>query len=390
MNKLMKFVKAEPENERLLMIIYLAFFNSGMMSILLGNLIPYIQGEYGLNYVQSGFFLSVNQIGNVCAIFLVGFLPYFIGKKKSAVILGSGMVVGLILITLTGNYVLLVLAFILMGISRGTMSNICNSSASELAGNKTRGINLLHALFAIGAFISPLLLLMGVKFLPLGWRTAPLIIAFLGLIIFISMARSNLSSEPVEKQEKGKEKFYKSWSFWINTGILFFYLCAESSIIGWFVTYFKDTGRLSGELAEITSSVVWIMVMVGRLTCATALSKVDKSCLTLLLGLLFMTFFGAILLTTSTNACFICLIGIGFSMAGIYPTTLASMKDTSSTVITGATLSTATLGAIIMPMVVGALAELKGINFGIAAVMGALIIMNVLIVIKIVSARKAA
>lgn len=382
-NYLSRTLKVAPGNAGLLTAVYLAFLNSGMMSILQGSILPYLREEYGLSYTQSGFMLSAHQIGNLCAVLLAGVLPFLIGRKKSALLLGSGIVIGLMLVTLTGNPVLLVVAYAFTGISRGTMSNVCNSTVSTVVGNRVAGSNLLHASFAVGALLAPLLLLLG-SHVPAGWRVAPYTVSALAIIVFVILGRSSLSNEPAEKTAKGSLAFFRSWSFWINTAILFFYLCAEASIVGWFVLYFTDTGRLPAHVASITPTLLWLMVLAGRLACAVLSAKIDKNKLSLILGVLFVSFFGLMLITENSAVSVVCLLGIGLSMAGVYPTTFSSIDSTSSTAVTGAVIAIATTGAVLMPGIVGAVAESKGLTWGVAAIMLALVMMLALMIVKVI------
>ena len=57
---------------------------------------------------------------------------------------------------------------------------------------------------------------------------------------------------------------------------LFFYLCSEQAVIGWLVTYFKDTGFLKDPLASLTTTIQWTCVLFGRLTVAYLSRKIDK------------------------------------------------------------------------------------------------------------------
>jgi len=107
------------ENRGLMYAMYFAFFSSGFMSQLFGAILPFMQEEYHLSYTLRGMLLSAHQAGNFFAVFIAGYLPYVIGRKKSTLYLSSGKAIGLLLMILTGNPILLTLAFILTGIGRG-------------------------------------------------------------------------------------------------------------------------------------------------------------------------------------------------------------------------------------------------------------------------------
>ena len=380
------FLGVRRENRGLLYRIYFIFFSSGMMSTLLGAVLPEMGDSYNLDYAFRGVLLSAHQIGNLLAVIAAGYIPYLIGRKKSTVILGSGIVLGLLLMTLTGNPFLLFIAFALTGIGRGTMSNITNVVVGETAENKAAGLNLLHASFAVGAFIAPFITIAAIT---VSWRLAPWAVAAVMLLALVLIILSRLSSSRPERK-KGEAGIPKSLGFWLNTFVMFFYLCAEASLIGWLVTYFQDAGIFPDAISTAMQSILWIMILAGRLVCAVISAKVNRNILILILGLLMTGFFVLMISASSPTVIALAVLGVGVSMSGIYPTTLSTMEKryTSSTVATGICIGTATVGAIIMPAIVGAVAENAGIHGGIATISAALGIMVLLMIIKVVTGRK--
>lgn len=375
------------ENQRHLYSMYFAFLTSGMMSIILGALLPFLRSEGGLSYTLSGFLLSAHQIGNLGAVLLAGFLPYAIGRKRATLIMGAGIVAGMLLMTLTNNPALLIVAFVLTGISRGTMSNVCNVVVSEISGNKTGALNILHSLFAVGALVGPVLVLLYTQSLHVTWKAAAWTLAALGLVSWLNMAGLKLS--PLPPYSKKDKRSGMPLFFWLSTLILFFYICAESTIIGWFVVYFEEAGLLSANLAKLAPTMLWFMIMLGRFACAGLSRRVDKNTLLLVLGAAFTLFFGGMLASKSAAACIVCILGAGFFMAGIYPTVLATLKNSSSAIDTGLCISLAATGGIIMPGIVGRVADSRGLPGGIATVLSALALMIVLMAVNFVIHRRA-
>lgn len=95
-----------------------------------------MKSEYELSYVLGGAVLSAHQIGNFTALILAGFLPYLLGRKKSTLILSSGIIIGFTMMTLTGNPLTLIIAFVLTGVGRGREAISPMSSSAKLL--KTR------------------------------------------------------------------------------------------------------------------------------------------------------------------------------------------------------------------------------------------------------------
>lgn len=388
MSKFLQNLKVEQENYGLLGTIYFAFFASGLMSVMLSAILPYVRDENALNYAQSGLMLSAHQFGNLCAVLVAGVLPYAIGRKKSTLLMSSATVLGLALMMLVHSSWTLAAAFALTGIGRGTMSNICNVVISDTSGNKTGALNLLHAIFATGALISPVVVYAFTRSSSEGWKFSALTAAALSVAAWSLIARSKLSDTPSEKESGGSFSFLKSASFWVNTMILFFYLCAEVSIVGWLVIYFEDTGILPSSAAKFVPAMLWLMIMAGRLLCAAFFSLLDKNKLLLVLSLCFSLCFAGMLASRSTAACIAFLLGTGFSMAGIYPTILSVMQGSSSTVATGFLIAIAGLGGILMPGIVGAVADSHGLAGGVAMILTALAAMIILIIAKLVAIRR--
>lgn len=385
---LSSFLNIKDGNKSLVYRIYYIFLCSGAMSTLLGAMLPAMQAEYSMSYALRGYVLSSHQIGNFFAVFLSGFIPYAIGRKKSTLILGSLIVIGLLLMTATGNPFILIVAFAFTGMGRGTLSNITNVVVSENTGNKAAGLNILHASFAIGAFISPFVAVFATA---IEWRIAAWIFAFLMLTALIFVGGSTLSNTPMKKEKTSSEiPFQKSFSFWLNTFIMFFYLAGEASLTGWLVTYFNDTGLMSTSLSQSMQSFLWVMILLGRLCCASFSSKMDKSVLILAMGAMMTLCFVLMISAQSTALVVVGLLGLGFFMSGIYPTTLSTMDSryNSSTVATGTCIATATVGGILMPIIIGEVAEVSGIRGGVATISVALAIMVILMVIKLIRSRR--
>ncbi|MDT4763397.1 MFS transporter [Sphaerochaeta sp. PS] len=390
MPSIAKVLRVKKDDAPLMYTVYFAFFTSGLMSTLIGAILPFMKAEYNMSYVLSGAIISAHQIGNFCALLISGFLPYLIGRKKSTITLSLGMVLGFLLMTLTANPLFLLLAFLLTGVGRGTTSNICNVVMSEVAENKTASLNLLHASFAVGAFLAPFLAILSTAVFGVYWRISAWTVVVLEVLVLFFFARSSLSGKSMEKKKDAGTGFMKSKSFWLNTSILFFYLCSEASIIGWLVTYFTDSGILSPSLAQTTSSALWVFILIGRLLCASISTKMNRNLLLVLLGFFQVVFFLLMISATNYILIYASIFGFGLAMSGTYPTVLSTMnpKFNASTVAMGTCIATATLGAIIMPIVVGAVAQGSGIVGGLATISFALVCMFTLILIKFFVGKK--
>ena len=137
------------------------FFVSGASSVLLGNLMPFLRDLYDLNYTQTGLLLSLPSWGNLASLFITGYLPTYIGRRKTVLLTAVWMAVAFTLITFGfGGAGMLTFACAMIGVARGGNTNFSNTMMSTLPGKKAAiGYNLLHGAFAVGAVLSPLALI---------------------------------------------------------------------------------------------------------------------------------------------------------------------------------------------------------------------------------------
>lgn len=387
-----KVLQVKKGNVPLMYTMYFAFFVSGIINVLIGTILPFMKTEYQMSYVLSGSVISAYQVGSFFALLVSGVLPYLVGRKKSTLGLSFGFIIGLLLMTLTGNPLFLLLAFFLTGIGRGTMSNISNVVMSDISENKTAALNLLHASFAIGAFLAPFLAIASTTLFGVHWRVSLWIAVILEIVVILFFYRSTLSGKSLAKEKEAPTGFYKNKTYWLNTAILFFYLCSEASITGWLVTYFTDSGILSSSLAQTTNSALWACILIGRVLCAYLSTKLNKNMLLVILGFFQIVFF--LLMISTKNPIFIyaSIFGFGLALSGTYPMVLATMnpKYNTSTIAVGTTMATATIGAISMPIIVGLVAQNVGIAGGLATISITLVCMFLLILVKYFSGKKTA
>ena len=124
-------------------------------------------------------------------------------------------------------------------------------------------------------------------------------------------------------KREGRE-FLKSFQFYCIALILFFYLGVENCINGWFVTYLQNTGVMSETYATTLVSVTWLVIMAGRLVCASLSGKMRRSSLILMNALGSGICFFLLISTKSLPLITLALIGFGFFLAGIYPTCIVA------------------------------------------------------------------
>lgn len=382
----MRVSTEEQRQDQLLRNVLFTFFVSGACSQPLGSFIPFLRDTYGFSYDLSGVLLSCQSIGNLCAVLAAGFLPAYLGRRRSILTTSIWMAVGfLIFFSGIGAPIVLIAACLMTGIARGGNSNFSNTMISTLPEQKaTQGYNLLHGCFAVGALLSPLLLVFCAGRWPTaGWRIMAALLCLLSISQIVVYARMPLPPEPAAKGLKAVDhSFLRVKQFWLGSAMLFFYISTEYAIVGWLVTYFQDIGVLSADQSQMMNSLLWLVIFIGRMVGAAITNKVSRSLMLLVDGFGLFGFFLVMFFSSTPAPIIVGLIGVGFFMATIYPTAFAFGSECIKGNDLGCSIMifTGSAGGIITPALVGFVAEQAGIRAG----MGLVVVFTALLLLSIV------
>lgn len=367
---------------------YYSFFVNGAMVLLVGAILPYLIEEAHINYSTAGTFLSSFAVGNFLASFINPALSKAIGRKPSIVLTSLFMPLSLFGITLIPPIPVMIILFVFLGISRGCYSIINNAYINENSDGSPVALNILHGIFASGAFAAPMIMTVLFKF-NFSWRAVVYTIMSASVVSIILIAqlklhgkKSKASGETVSDNDSKnvslpqdsskKNLFFRQPVFWISGFILFFYLGLENCVNGWFVTYFKSTGIISQSYANSLVSITWLAVMFGRLLTALISSKVKKEYIILTDCIATSLFFILLISSKSLPLITVSIVGLGFFFAGIYATSVANARSAiyGSDLGTSMLLGISALGGIITPQIVGSVAD----KIGLVGAIGTLLI----------------
>ena len=384
------------QENRLMACTLFAFFVSGSATAPMGNLIPFLRETYNLSYDFSGMLLSLQSAGNLASIFIAGFLPALIGRRKTVLTTAIWMAVAYAIITFgLGGSVLLPLACLMVGVARGGNTNFSNTMMSTLPGKKSAiGYNLLHGAFAVGALLTPLVLIACTRNNSAGWRI--LTAAVLGLC-FVQLTVYARMRMPAENITKGGKKtmdrsFLKNKDFWLSAAILFFYISAEYAIVGWLVTYFQDIGVLSNNVSQLMTSLLWVVIFTGRMIGAALVGKVSRKIILLVDGIGLFACFLFVFFSRSQLPIILGIMGVGLFMATIYTSAMAigTEKMRGNDLGVSQMIFIGSIGGVITPYIVGLVAEHAGIEAGMGVVVLTTLLLLAAILITVFSKSKEA
>lgn len=340
---------------------YQTFFISGICAISCGVVVSLLKEQLGFDYAMTGTLLSMMNVGNLAAGFAAAFLAGKLGMKRSVALLTAGYAVGYLLMAVTGWAGLLMAAFFLVGIGKGSTINTCTILVGDNSEDRTRGMNIMHSCYALGALLCPFLIsaagMVSPSF-PMG------ALALCGLILWLIFTFTPMERGVREKKGGTDWSFLRSRKFWLLTGLLFCQNGAETSVTGWLVTYFKGSGILTGVLSTYTVTVMWLATLAARMLFAFVfpIRKARKAMIWMSLGCI--VFYFGLMQAGSQWTAILLLFAFAAAMAGMNPTAVARAGRMTSVASMGIMLPAASSGAILMPWVIGLVAEQAGIRTG--------------------------
>ncbi|NLO84034.1 MAG: MFS transporter [Clostridiales bacterium] len=385
--------KLDKSKKTLLYTCFFAFFCNGSLTLMMGSAMPDLKLAYGLDNTLGGLLISAHSIGNLVAGFISGLIPLYMGRRRSVMLLSSLAAIGFLMMIIWGNPVWLFLAFVFSGVGRGGITNFDNRMVNIISGGSPVASNLLHSSFAIGAICSPMIFLLGKSLF--GWKAGLWFVAICGCISLFNLSRMKLDDDRPDRTDKTQStmSFLKNPSFLILAAMMFCYLCSEYAINGWLVSYLQNNEAivasfgLEGEAltaaiatySQTMATLLWVVILAGRLFCAAVSAKLRQKRLMMVFSVGAAAFFGMMLMSTSITMVTISVAGLGFCMAGICPMIYsdASMFTNTYPMATSALLAIGSSGAILMPTIVGTLAE----KFGFAGGMSAIFVTVALLVV---------
>ena len=307
-------------------VLHFAFVLTGVVTTMLGPLLPSLSMQWQLSDAQAGALVTVQFISAMAATLLSNRIAARLGTKRTLVVSLSLMTVGVVGVS-SSHWSLGLMSVCGYGIGLGLIVPTMNLLVAELhPTRRAAALNVLNFAWSFGAISSaPLitLLLRGVNV------TRPLFaIAGLLLLTLLALWRRNL---PVKMAQHPSldSALPRSWTnptVWIVGALAFLYGGTETPLASWIASY---TLRLNESHIEMkafwamTPSLFWAALMGGRLL-APLLFRVRAEGQVILAGLVIASvgmialFFAArpfVLLTS------VPLIGLG--LAPFFPTTVA-------------------------------------------------------------------
>jgi fucose permease len=401
-------------NRKLILAGQIAFLPTGILSTLLGPMLPILIARWAMNDTQAGNLFLVQFLAWLAGVQLAGvllarwgFRPAFLSGLllmaggvatlyMGALWLGMASVavigLGLGLIVLSDN--LLIAEIGACASSEESSGESSNESPS--ANSKASAVSLLNFYWGIGAVFCSLMVAWTTKTTTTTTATSaahkllPLFFGSVALfLVLLALAIRNLQFPPAETVEEKSASTSLSWrelakspAIWLFAGVFFFYTGAETAVGGWIGSYVSRMGARGAALASMMPAFFWSALTVGRGLGSVLLRHVPERRV-LRAGFATGAAGIALLLWTATvpGAIAGALI-TGLSFATLYPITVARLSHrfgVAARSIGTYMFSLGSLGSAVVPKMVGVISHNTGsLRVGLLLPLGTTVVLLVI------------
>jgi MFS transporter, FHS family, Na+ dependent glucose transporter 1 len=296
----------------------------------------------------------------------------------------------LVTVPLLGSLILLVIAFLIVGIGGGVVEVGGNTLLIWCYGQRVGPwMNALHFAFGIGAMLSPFLIgqaLSRTGTLPPAFLLAALLMIPGALVLFASR------SPPAPAHRETGNAGGDAPAIILVSLFLLLYIGAESSFGGWIYSWSVKVHQVDPAVAATLTSLFWAMIMTGRLLAIPLSTRFKPR--TILIGTVIGAVASVVLLSSpaggvSRTVLWIATAGTGLSMAAVFPAAMsfagANLNVTGSSsrwffIGSGA-------GGMTIPWAMGHLLDVVGPGAVMPAIVAVLLLMGVTLVVLLVRLR---
>lgn len=372
-----------------------AYFAIGCMVLTVNSALKTIIAEYGWSDAQGGLLISCLSMGNLAASIVAGFIAQRLGRRVTMMLYGLMMAVSYALFALLPSPALFYPLMVVAGFSWGGINSLDNTIVSELYDGSASRLNVLHSFYAAGAVVSPLavgfILQQGGSWRLPVWAVAALGLGLIALSVIIPIP------EPAAVQKSDDKRaalpFHKELGFYLGVIMFFTYVGVETAACAWLSGYLAQVNTFFQRVpSETMVSLMWLTMIVGRLTFAAVGMKVNKQALLLLLSCGFLLGLLGIIYGSGNTAIAIGSVAfMGLSMSAMYAVCVANNARylSCSATATGILFGGGGLGAAAIPYLAGLVSDHAGMQKGMLSLCAFLVVLIIAAVMNLKTHRKS-
>lgn len=335
-----------------------AFLPIGVVTVLLGPVLPILSANWSLNYAQAGSLFTVQFAASTLGSLLSGFWSSRWGYRVPIMIGLAGMMIGVLGLT-AHSWTLGMSGVALYGWGVGLAIPACNLMVSD-ANPETRSaaLNRLNFAWSAGAVLCPFLVARAIQ----SGRLSVFFFTLSGALFIVAapISRSAISkSKKVEASENEKRHDGIEWwsSSVITFSLLFFlYVGIENAVGGWAASYAKVLQGSLSAVAVSSPALYYGSLTLGRLIAPFGLRRISEISMArfgLLIACLGMV---GLVAARSIPVMVVALFAVGLGLSAVYPITISLLSQrfgTDAAKVGSVMFTVANFGGASLPWFVG-------------------------------------
>jgi len=366
-------------------IAHAAFVPTGIVTVLLGPVLPTLSARWSLSDAQAGEFFTAQFLASTVGVALSGVLVPRLGYRVVIVLGLVFMAAGVAALPL-GSRLLGMAAVAAYGIGLGLAIPACNLLVAEVNPEKrAAAVSLLNFSWSVGAVACPFLL---TPFQHKG-DIAIFFYALAGFVMLIAILLARVTfprpARPSQQPSPNVQPLLRMLRsrVAIVLGTLFFvYVGTENAMGGWLASYARRLSNAPGTLWVTAPSFFYVGLLTGRALAPgflrwmdeLRLARISMSCA--LIGMI------ALLSVHSVAGAMMSATVIGLGFAAMYPITISLLSSnfgSGATRLGSVMFMLASIGAACMPWLVGVIStHMSSLKVGLSIPLAGSILMLIL------------
>ena len=349
----------------------------GMICVAIGvNLLPVYFTTFsaafgGLNEEQLGRISAFMFAGIVAGILLSGPLADRFGARFFA-ISGSGVsAVGLLLLSVAANYEVLLIAGVVSGLGAGILDMIMSPIVSAVCtSHRAKALNRLHAYYCIGGVGTVLAASAGLHF-EVSWRVISASMALIPFVLLVGFAF--VSVPPLVHPDftrEGLRLLIRRPRFLLALAAIALIGATEAGIVQWLPAYSERELGYDKASSGVLLVIFSIAMAAGRIIASNRRNLLNPYVILFVPGIICTGCYLICGFFAIPSLALVASILSGFACGPLWPTKLAVTADRfprGGASMFALLAGSGNFGCLIMPWIIGAVAEHTSLRFGLLA-----------------------
>ena len=354
----------------------------GLGLSILGPSIPALRADYALSLGGAGVLFTIHSSGYLAGVLIAGPLSDRAGRRLVSAVGAAGLAVGMALAAFSPTWPLFLAAMVPCGIGFACIDVGLNAAIGDAvsdARKRAAAMNLLHGAFPLGTLIAPAALALAWR-VGTDWRPTFIAIALftaLGLAPLL-LRRPGWPDDALASPERERPRtatplailrLLREPSLARLAAIQGLYVGVELGIAGWIATYLIDEFGASGDAGALATSVYWSGFLVGRPITAWLTHRFDP-----LRVMRWMMAAGLVcgvvgIIAPSAAVAAAVYVGAALAICGVFPTVMSLAlhgRQRDAGAVTALITAAAACGGLLLPWLVGAVADAAGLRAAMA------------------------